>query len=291
MITNKMTSIIRTIRYFFIVAFFGAILTCQAESGFPQEMPSGIAGASEQSVSSYEMAKSTNVEASDKNGNAENGNTEKGQPAVGFSFELSKPYPIKISVHFVDCSESVRNWGRDKLVPTIVTQLPRLIQMLSTEGYQPPSECTVIFKSGNGVAYTAGRTIVCFTPWFEQNLNGEAMGAFVHELTHWVQQYPGGSPGWLVEGLTDYIRWYKYEPKPIVAIDFRTANYTDSYRTTAAFLNYLALKVDPEIIQKLNILLRNGTYTDNAWSEITGKSAPELWNEFRKSELDAVSSH
>jgi len=49
-----------------------------------------------------------------------------------------------------------------------------------------------------------------------------------------------GNPGWLVEGIADYIRWFKSEPesqrpRPNPA----KAKYTDSYRTTAAFLNYV----------------------------------------------------
>ncbi len=36
----------------------------------------------------------------------------------------------------------------------------------------------------------------------------------VHETVHCVQRYRGrGNPGWLVEGVADYVRFFKYEPK------------------------------------------------------------------------------
>ena len=35
----------------------------------------------------------------------------------------------------------------------------------------------------------------------------------VHETTHVVQAYRRGArPGWLVEGISDYIRFFKFEP-------------------------------------------------------------------------------
>lgn len=64
-------------------------------------------------------------------------------------------------------------------------------------------------------------------------------GAIVHEMVHVVQQYRGrGNPGWLVEGIADYFRWFVYEPPSKQPHpDLSRASYRDSYRTTAAFLN------------------------------------------------------
>lgn len=48
-------------------------------------------------------------------------------------------------------------------------------------------------------------------------------GMVVHELTHLVQRYPPGSPGWLVEGIADYIRAKYFEPLiPLPAIVYRS---------------------------------------------------------------------
>ena len=72
-----------------------------------------------------------------------------------------------------------------------------------------------------GVAAAAGTNIYCGADWFRQNLSGEAKGVAVHELVHVVQQYDRAQrscprppiPGWVVEGIADYIRWFLYEPE------------------------------------------------------------------------------
>ena len=72
------------------------------------------------------------------------------------------------------------------------------------------------------MAATGGTRVTCAAEWFRRNLEGEAKGAVVHELVHVVQQYgrarrnnPDATrpPGWLVEGIPDYIRWFLYEPQ------------------------------------------------------------------------------
>ena len=208
------------------------------------------------------------------------------RPFSCLEFELAEPYETKVTIVFVDAPDRIQRWAADKLIPVFREWRPKLEQMLKTEGYTAPKVCTIVFVPGDrGVAYTSGTKIVCFWSWFEKNLDGEAMGAFVHELTHWVQQYPSGNPGWLVEGVTDYIRWYQFEPKPVVHINFRRANYTDSYRTTAAFLDYLIRHGFPTIIDDLNAAMRSGTYSNDFWTQKMGKSAEQLWSEFRDFEM------
>ncbi len=118
-------------------------------------------------------------------------------------------------------------------------------------------------------------------PWI--TAHPEDLGMMVHELTHLVQQYPDfrGKPGWLVEGIADYTRWWRYEPEtPRPKIDPLKNKYTDSSRVTAAFLAFLANKYDKGIVPKLDKTLREKTYTDAVWKEITGKDLDTLWNEF-----------
>ena len=70
------------------------------------------------------------------------------------------------------------------------------------------------------------------------------IGAMVHETTHIVQRYRNrNNPGWLVEGVSDYVRFFKYEPGKLGRIDPDRAHYNGSYRTTAAFLAYLTEKI------------------------------------------------
>lgn len=60
------------------------------------------------------------------------------------------------------------------------------------------------------------------------------------------------------------------------------AKYTDSYRTTAAFLNYVRDKHDHQIIRKFNTAMREGKYAPELWKEHTGKTVDELWSDYIK---------
>jgi hypothetical protein len=175
----------------------------------------------------------------------------------------------------------LKDWA-EKQRPDIAKWYPMIIQYLSSEGYTAPNKFSITFKNTGGVAYTSGISIVCSAAWFKAHQDDQ--GAIIHELVHVVQQYHGqGNPGWLVEGVVDYIRWFKYEPPakhphPNLA----RAKYTDSYRTTAAFLEFVAASFDHEIVVRMNEAMREGRYLPSLWQEYTGKTVEELWAEYVK---------
>jgi hypothetical protein len=181
----------------------------------------------------------------------------------------------------------LKAWVDEKLKPVCAEWYPKIVEMLPSDDYQAPRRFSIVFeKDMRGVAYTGGRRVVCAVPWFSANLEGEAAGAVVHELVHVVQQYGRARrgerpPGWMVEGLADYIRWFLYEPenlRPRPNPD--RAHYTDSYRTTAAFLNHIVNEHDKDCIRKFNAAMRDGEFSDDLWKEYTGKTADELWEEY-----------
>jgi hypothetical protein len=185
----------------------------------------------------------------------------------------------------IDTSETpeLEDWVKTKLRPVLEEWYPRIVEQLPGPDFHAPTMIRIkFFANMKGVADTAGTRVRCAAPWFKKNLDGEAVGAVVHELVHVVQQYHSGkNPGWLVEGIADYIRWFEYEPvskRPHVNPD--RAKYTDSYRTTAAFLNFVVEHHDKELVRKLNDTMRQGHYSPEVWNQLTGKSAQELWDEF-----------
>jgi hypothetical protein len=187
----------------------------------------------------------------------------------------------------------IKPWVDEKLKPACEAWYPRIVEMLPSDDYTAPTRFTIIFhKDMRGVANAGGRRINCAGEWFMRNLDGEAAGAVVHEMVHIVQQYgrsrgPGRNPGWMVEGLADYIRWFLYEPEELRPHpDPARAKYTDSYRTTGAFLNYLMENVDKEIIKKFNAAMREGRYSEDLWKEYTGKTVDELWADYVKTLRD-----
>jgi hypothetical protein len=193
----------------------------------------------------------------------------------------------------LDVSESpeLAGWASEKLAPVLVKWYPIIVEMLPSDGYAAPEKFNVIFKSaGKGVAATGGTTVTCAADWFKKNQDGEAIGAVVHELVHVAQQYGasrqagqgGRAPGWLTEGIADYIRWYRYEPESRGAAKTPAdAKYDASYRVSANFLNYVTERYDKQIVRKLNAALREGKPVDTVWTDSTGKAAEELGREWK----------
>jgi hypothetical protein len=108
------------------------------------------------------------------------------------------------------------------------------------------------------------------------------VGAMIHETAHIVQRYRGGDhPSWLVEGVADYIRFFKYEPGKLGPIDADRAHYNGSYRVSAAFLAYLAERYDSQIVRKLNAKMRQGEYKEEVFEQLTGKTVRDLDEEWR----------
>jgi len=110
-------------------------------------------------------------------------------------------------------------------------------------------------------------------------------GLIVHEMTHVVQHYTHhiqGS-GWLTEGIADYVRWIVFEPQNNhQKLTREKANPKGSYRTTAAFLNFVAQKYNADLVPKLNAAMQDGTYTDDLFITLTGKSIEKLGGEWQE---------
>ncbi len=195
----------------------------------------------------------------------------------------------------------LKEWAEQKLAPVLADWYPKIVAMLPSEGWTAPKKFSVSIRPGDGVAATGGTRITANSIWLRGELNREAIGALVHEMVHVVQQYgrarPNGSdakraPGWLVEGLTDYIRFFKFEPQThgadriwLQANRNQPLNYDGMYRVSANFLDYVVEKYDQEktLIANVNAACREGKYTDALWKELTGKSLAELNDEWKAS--------
>lgn len=198
----------------------------------------------------------------------------------------------------LDASETpdLTNWTDQVLAPVVTEWYPKLIKMLPSEGFDPPRQVRIVFKRNmQGVAATSGNVVNCSGRWFRQNLKGEAVGSIVHELVHVIQQYgrvrrtnPTASraPGWLTEGIADYIRWFLFEPQSRGAEISRNnvgrARYDASYRVSANFLNWVITTYDKELLAALNAAIREGKYSEALWKTRTGRSLQELGEAWKK---------
>lgn len=190
-------------------------------------------------------------------------------------------HPVEITLDVTDAPE-VREWG-ERVVRVCERQYPMICDVLASDGFKPPTLIRMTMrKDYKGVAATSGSRIVGSVAFFKANPND--VGAMVHETVHCVQAYRArGLPGWLVEGVADYVRFWKYEPGKAGRLTPERARYDGSYRTTAAFLAFVSQKYDPWLVTTLNARLRAGKYDAGVWKTLTGKSVEELNQEWRQS--------
>lgn len=188
-------------------------------------------------------------------------------------------YPVEFLVDVKDAPE-MKEWA-EKAVKICEQAYPMINAELASEGFKPAHLIRMrLSKSYRGVASTSRDRIVGSVDYFKKHTDD--VGAMVHETVHVVQAYRRhNNPGWLVEGVSDYIRFFKYEPGKLGRINPRTAHYDNSYRVSAAFLAYLVEKYDREIVRKLNAAMREGHYDDNLVQQLIGKPLGELDDEWR----------
>lgn len=209
--------------------------------------------------------------------------------------------------HFtVDATEApdLVDWSEKELKSVVVEWYPRIVALLASRDYVAPVKVSFRFRHDmrGTPASAAGAGVNLNAPWFRTQLQSEARGAVVHELVHVVQNYWNGrgntnaaqTPGWVVEGIADYVRWFLYEPKShgaeITQGNVAKANYDSSYRVTGSFLNWLTQTYDKDLVQKLNVAAREGRYAESIWKDLTGKTMQELggeWKKFHERRLNA----
>lgn len=190
-------------------------------------------------------------------------------------------YPILVTL---DCSEvpEMQEWC-ERARKLVEQWYPTIADALASEGYTPPRRIELVFKKGSkGIAGTSRSRIVCYDGWFKAH--PDDYGAIIHEATHVVQSYPKYDPVWLVEGITDYVRFWIFEPQtPRRRLDPARIRYEDGYQVTGAFLAWLVERYDKDIVRKLNAACRKSQYTPDLFKQCTGKDLDTLWEEFRRS--------
>jgi hypothetical protein len=189
----------------------------------------------------------------------------------------------KDATALVDTNDAadLKEWG-NKAGTLCVEWFPKIAALLPSEGFTAPKEVTLYFDPKmKGVAHAIGGKITISAAFVRSH--PDDLGMVAHELTHVVQAYPPGGPGWLVEGIADYIRIVHYEPQaPRPKIDPAKASYKDAYKTAAMFLEWVEKNHVEGLVVKMNAALRKGEYSDDLWQKLTSKTVDELWALFVK---------
>jgi len=191
--------------------------------------------------------------------------------------------PLKVGI---DCSDApqTQEWA-EKIAAIAKEQYPLLVAMLDSEGYKPADSIMIVIRHMDGVGYASGRQIHISVN--RVNSNPEGVGVIVHELIHILQAYRGmkREDGWVTEGIADYLRFFVYERngEQTCRVNPDRHKYTDSYRITGAFFNWIVLTHDAGFIKKLNAACRYRNYSIDLFREYTGLTVDELWDGFIQS--------
>jgi hypothetical protein len=134
----------------------------------------------------------------------------------------------------------------------------------------------------DGVAETSGNRVRISPRWLKAH--PEDIDVVTHEAMHIVQNYSHPVPGWLTEGIADYAR-YTYGINNHNGNwwlpDFRAnQHYTNAYRVTARFFIWLEKNQPTGIIESLDNAAREGQYTSQIWTKLTGKTVDDLWQDY-----------
>ena len=172
---------------------------------------------------------------------------------------------------------------KQKLIETFFKVYPKL-----SKEYNKKTSREVRFfvdTAYKGVAATGGGRVVFSASYMQKHPTD--IDVVTHEVMHIVQNYGrSGGPGWLTEGIADYAR-YKFgvsneAAKWALPAYKQGQSYTNSYRITAAFLNWLENHEYKGIVKTLDSKLRDHTFTSQSWKDITGKTLDELWADYAK---------
>lgn len=192
-------------------------------------------------------------------------------------------------------SPDLMPWVEKELIPVVEEWYPKLCAMMPSKGYNAPREVHMEFKDdmGGTPAYAAGNRLSLSIPFFHGQLEGEAKGCVIHELVHVVQDYwsarrtnrrPSPTPGWVTEGIADYVRWFLYEPQSkgaeITRGNLNSAKYDASYRITGNFFDWVVREHHKDLLKDLNAAAREGRYDEELWKKWTGKTVGELGEEW-----------
>lgn len=185
------------------------------------------------------------------------------------------------SLVFINKNSNFDATIQKNLIETYFEVYPKLVSMFNDKATHD-----VVFVTDtayNGVAEASGNRILFSTKYM--NKFPYDVDVVTHEGMHIVQGY-GYSYGrdlvWLTEGIADFIR-YKYGVDNVGSKWFlpsfkaKPQGYKDSYRVTARFFEWIDQKIKPGMIVAIDKQLRNGTFKESTWVDLSGKTLDELW--------------
>ena len=204
-------------------------------------------------------------------------------------------YRFKVdATKFPDVAKTVEKNFRQQ----IEVMAPKVVSLLDGAGAKwTGGEITIVPTDEKGAAWTsAGGDKIWLCNDFARTSPNEVVGACLHEFGHLVQDYRPlqgrakpyhSGPGWLCEGIVDWVRWFNMEGaagvKRATEDAKKNPELDKGYGITASFLDYIARSYDRDFVAKLNKTCRDGRYGEDVWKSLTGMTRAELEEEWKRS--------
>jgi hypothetical protein len=160
---------------------------------------------------------------------------------------------------------------------------PVITRTLASPGYEAPDQILVRFgeiSRPDVPAITQGTNIYVSGPYIAGHQDD--FGCIAHEMCHVAQGYPkGAGPGWLTEGIADYVRYYVLFPNdPRRVFDPSIISYGRGYQPAAALLDFVERRSGAGSVRRVNAAMRQGSDGGAALTKIAGASLTELWGQY-----------
>ncbi len=186
----------------------------------------------------------------------------------------------KYTLLFTSNDASFDSVTRQRLIDAYFTVYPQEVERFNKNSL---TKVTFFIDTAyKGVAETGGG-MARFNPiWLKKH--PQDIDVVTHEVMHVVQAYKSYDPGWLTEGIADYVRYvYGVNNKNggWTLPDYKAGqSYANAYRITARFLIWVEKNKYKNIVDDMDKAMRDGTYTPELWTKVTGKSVDDLWSEY-----------
>ena len=173
----------------------------------------------------------------------------------------------------------------DHLATCFFTHYQAISELLGHAPGRPKTTVGLMLRPANVPGYTSGGRITISSDHLRRNNLEEAEGVMVHELAHAIQAYPPGAPGWLVEGIADWVRFKRMPDSRWRRVNEAHTNKKTpfaAYWNSTAFLLWVE-KSHPGIVPELSKACRQRGWQDGIWQQLAGKPVAQLAEEYAAS--------
>jgi hypothetical protein len=172
-------------------------------------------------------------------------------------------------------------------IPTVLEWVPKIYEYLyNREQPYPVTSIEIsvgsnLTKNGNSYHVTLGSILIeaDYLSQFDLKDPGFIIPFLVDSLRE--PNLTVSAPKWIINGISNYMRYYVYDAEPPTVKITSTMSYDSSPLVTASFFSWIDLTRKMSIVVALNQMVNDRVFfTDVLWIKVFGKTLDALWQEY-----------